>query len=83
MSDDKIRMNKCVRKNLRCRLGDIVVVKPAPDVPNFTKIHVLPFSDTLEGITGDLAQTFLKPYFKDAYRPLKKFININKNILFL
>jgi transitional endoplasmic reticulum ATPase len=55
MSDDKIRMNKCVRKNLRCRLGDIIVVKPAPDVPNFTKIHVLPFSDTLEGITGDLA----------------------------
>lgn len=36
-------MNKVVRKNLRIRIGDIVQVKPAGDVPNFTKIHILPF----------------------------------------
>jgi len=78
MSDDKIRMNKYVRKNLRSRLGDIVVLKPAPDVPNFTKIHVFPFSDTLEGLTRDMAQNFLIPYFKNAYRPLKSLkIKIN------
>ena len=33
---------------------------------------MLPLSDTIEGITGDLTQTFLIPYFKDAYRPVKK-----------
>ena len=32
----------------------------------------MPIDDTIEGITGDLAQTFLVPYFKDAYRPVKK-----------
>lgn len=70
--DDKIKMNKVVRKNLRVRLGDIVSVRAAEDVPNLDKIHVLPLDDTIEGITGDLASTYLIPYFKDAYRPVKK-----------
>ncbi|KAL4484535.1 hypothetical protein ABPG74_019712 [Tetrahymena malaccensis] len=72
LPDDKIRMNKVVRKNLRVRLGDIVSVRAAEDVPNLDKIHVLPLDDTIEGITGDLAATYLIPYFKDAYRPVKK-----------
>lgn len=72
LADDKIRMNKVVRKNLRVRLGDIVSVRAAEDVPNLDKIHVLPLDDTIEGITGDLASTYLIPYFKDAYRPVKK-----------
>jgi len=65
-------MNKTIRKNLRVRLGDVVSVKAAGEVPNLTKIHVLPFADTIEGIKGDLTQTYLIPYFKDAYRPVKK-----------
>jgi transitional endoplasmic reticulum ATPase len=72
MDDTKIRMNKCVRKNLRVRLGDVVNVKPAPEVPNLTKLHVLPIDDTIEGIAGDLTATYLIPYFKDAYRPVMK-----------
>ena len=47
-------MNKVVRKNLRVRLGDIVTIKPAGDLKNLTKIHVLPLDDTIEGISGDL-----------------------------
>ena len=54
LTDEKISMNKCVRKNLRCRLGDMVIIKGAADVPNLTKIHILPMEDTIEGITGDL-----------------------------
>lgn len=54
MDDSKIRLNKIVRKNLRLRLGDMVTLKPAPDVPNLTKIHILPIDDSIEGITGDL-----------------------------
>ena len=73
LTDDKISMNKTVRNNLRCRLGDMVIIKGAPDVPNLTKIHVLPMEDTIEGIAGDLTATFLIPYFRDAYRPLKKY----------
>jgi transitional endoplasmic reticulum ATPase len=72
LEDGKIRMNKTVRKNLRVRLGDVVQIKPAGDVPNLTKIHVLPLADTIEGLQGDLTKTYLIPYFKDAYRPVKK-----------
>ena len=68
----KIRMNKVVRKNLKLRLGDTVIVKPSTNTPNLSKIHILPFDDSVEGITGDLTQTYLIPYFKDAYRPVKK-----------
>jgi transitional endoplasmic reticulum ATPase len=72
MEDAKIRLNKVMRKNLRIRLGDVVTIKPAGEVPHLTKIHVLPFDDTIEGIQGDLTTTYLIPYFKDAYRPVKK-----------
>jgi len=72
MPADKIRMNKVLRKNLRVHLGDIVTVKPCPDIPNGTRVHILPMEDTIEGITGNLTQTYLLPYFKDAYRPVKK-----------
>jgi hypothetical protein len=33
-------------------------------------IHVQPFEDTVEGLTCDLFETFLKPYFLEAYRPI-------------
>jgi transitional endoplasmic reticulum ATPase len=68
----KIRMNKVVRKNLRVRLGDIIILKPSPDVKYGKRIHVLPIDDTVEGLTGDLFETFLKPYFLEAYRPVRK-----------
>lgn len=72
LEDGKIRMNKVVRKNLRVRLGDVVGVHPHSDVPNAEKVHILPIDDTIEGITGNLTQTYLIPYFKDCYRPLRK-----------
>jgi hypothetical protein len=53
-------MNKVVRKNLKVRLGDIVVVTPCPDVKYGKRIHVLPIDDTIEGVTGNLFETFLK-----------------------
>ena len=61
-----------VRKNLRVRLGDIVSVHQCPDVKYGKRIHVLPFEDTIEGISGNLFDAFLKPYFQEAYRPVRK-----------
>lgn len=68
----KIRMNKVVRRNLRVRLGDVISVNPCPDIPNGNRVHILPIDDTIEGITGNLTQTYLIPYFKDCYRPVRK-----------
>ncbi len=44
----------------------------APDVKYGAKVHLLPIDDTIEGITGNLFDTFLKPYFLEAYRPVRK-----------
>ena len=33
---------------------------------------MLPIDDTIEGITGNLFDAFLKPYFLEAYRPVRK-----------
>lgn len=72
LEDGKIRMNKVVRRNLRVRLGDVVQVLPYSDVPNGERVHILPIDDTIEGVSGNLTQTYLIPYFKDCYRPLRK-----------
>ena len=68
----KIRMNKTIRKNLKVRLGDIVSVHQCPDVKYGKRVHILPIDDTIEGITGNLFDVFLKPYFMEAYRPVRK-----------
>ena len=54
LPDEKIRMNKVVRKNLRVRFGDVVQVHPCPDIPNGNRVHILPIDDTIEGVTGNL-----------------------------
>jgi transitional endoplasmic reticulum ATPase len=61
-----------VRKNLRIRLGDLVTVNAEPDVPYGKKVHILPIDDTIEGVSGNLFDVYLKPYFLEAYRPVKK-----------
>jgi transitional endoplasmic reticulum ATPase len=70
--EPKIRMNKVVRANLRVRLGDVVSVHQCADVKYGKRIHVLPFDDSIEGVTGSLFDAYLKPYFLEAYRPVRK-----------
>jgi len=70
--DSKIRMNRVIRKNLRVKLGDVVSLHSAGEVKYGTRIHVLPFEDSVQGITGSLFDIYLKPYFQDSYRPVKK-----------
>ena len=65
-------MNKGTRKNLRVRLGDVVIVSAIPELPNAEQVKILPFADTIEGLTGDLTQTYIVPYFRDAFRPVMK-----------
>lgn len=72
VEESKIRINKVVRNNLRIRLGDVVSVHPCPDIKYGKRVHVLPIDDTIEGVTGNLFDIFLKPYFLEAYRPVKK-----------
>lgn len=50
--DEKIRMNRVVRNNLRVRLSDVVSVQACPEVKYGKRIHVLPMDDTVDGLTG-------------------------------
>ena len=54
------------------RLGDIVNITTKEDVPYIKKVHILPLDDTIEGVSGNLFDVYLKPYFLEAYRPLRK-----------
>lgn len=58
--DHKIRMNKVVRTNLRVRLGDVVSVHQCADVKYGKRVHILPIDDTIEGVTGNLFDAYLK-----------------------
>lgn len=49
-----------------------MTIQAQEDVPYCKKVHILPLDDTIEGVTGNLFEVYLKPYFLEAYRPLKK-----------
>uniref|UniRef100_A0A7E4UM96 vesicle-fusing ATPase n=1 Tax=Panagrellus redivivus TaxID=6233 RepID=A0A7E4UM96_PANRE len=70
--NDKILMNRVVRHNLRIRLGDTVTIHALASIQYATNVHILPIDDTIEGLTGNLFEVFLKPYFEGAYRPVHK-----------
>ncbi len=77
LSDDtcpseKVRMNRVIRNNLRVRVGDVVSIQACPDIKYGKSITVLPIDDTVEGLTGNLYEAFLKPYFLESYRPVRK-----------
>lgn len=55
----KIAINKVVRNNLKVKLGDLVTVTVPEAVQDLKKIHILPYQDTIEGLTGDLTQLYL------------------------
>ncbi|XP_034751596.1 transitional endoplasmic reticulum ATPase isoform X2 [Etheostoma cragini] len=69
---ERIRMTRVTRNNLRVRLGDVISIHACPDIKYGKRIHVLPIDDTIEGLTGNLFDVFLKPYFLEAYRPIHK-----------
>ncbi|CAO1618795.1 unnamed protein product [Sympodiomycopsis kandeliae] len=70
--DSKIRLNRVARNNLRVKLGDMITVHACHDIKYGKRIHVLPFDDSVEGLTGNLFDVYLKPYFLEAYRPVRK-----------
>ncbi|KAF9911470.1 AAA ATPase cdc48 [Lobosporangium transversale] len=72
VEDSKVRINKVVRNNLRVRLGDVVSLHTCTDIKYGKRIHALPIDDTVEGVTGNLFEVYLKPYFLEAYRPVRK-----------
>ena len=61
-----------MRPRAQVRLGDVISVHQCPDVKYGKRVHILPIDDTIEGLSGNLFDVFLKPYFLEAYRPVRK-----------
>ncbi|KAF8171760.1 hypothetical protein K438DRAFT_2057859, partial [Mycena galopus ATCC 62051] len=36
------------------------------------RVHILPFDDSIERLSGNIFDVYLKPYFLEAYRPVRK-----------
>ena len=53
------RIPKGTRLNLKAHLSDIVTVKTA-EIPYGNRVQVLPYADTLEGLTGNIFDTLVK-----------------------
>lgn len=54
LPDNTIRLDKQAMKNARVTAGTQVHVTPITELPNLNSIKVLPFKDTMEGLTGDI-----------------------------
>lgn len=72
VDEGKIQMNKVARNNLRVKLGDLVHVQQLQNIEYGKRIHVLPFDDSVEGLSGNIFDVYIKPYFLEAYRPVRK-----------
>ncbi|CAF3660179.1 unnamed protein product [Adineta steineri] len=70
--NDRIRMNRVVKSNLRVRSGDVISIEGCQDIQYGRRIDVLPIDDTIQGITDNLFKVYLKSYFLEAYRPVRE-----------
>ncbi|KAF8997867.1 valosin-containing protein [Cyathus striatus] len=72
VEEGRIQVNKVARNNLRVKLGDLVNVHQCLDIKYGKRVHILPFDDSIEGLSGNIFDVYLKPYFLEAYRPVRK-----------
>ncbi|KAJ7263192.1 P-loop containing nucleoside triphosphate hydrolase protein [Mycena haematopus] len=72
VEEGRIQVNKVSRNNLRVKLGDLVGVHPCNDIIYGKRVHILPFDDSIKGLSGNIFDVYLKPYFLEAYRPVHK-----------
>uniref|UniRef100_A0A8I6WN64 Uncharacterized protein n=2 Tax=Hordeum vulgare subsp. vulgare TaxID=112509 RepID=A0A8I6WN64_HORVV len=70
--DGLARVNRVVRGNLRLRLGDLVTVSLCAGIKDAARVAICPYEDSVDGISGNLFDAYLKPYFKDARRPVRR-----------
>ena len=66
VDEGRIQMNKVARNNLRVKLGDLVNVHQCLDIKYGKRVHILPFDDSIEGLSGNIFEVYLKPYFLEG-----------------
>ncbi|KAJ7257011.1 hypothetical protein C8J57DRAFT_1649139 [Mycena rebaudengoi] len=72
IEEGRIQVNKVARNHLRVKLGDLVGAHLCLDIKYGKRVHILPLDDSIEGLSGNIFDVYLKPYFLEAYRPIRK-----------
>jgi transitional endoplasmic reticulum ATPase len=70
-SKDSIRMTKVVRSNLRMKSGEFVTISPYPKIKYARNVVIAPYSDTIYGMSGNISEAYLRPYFQDKFKPIR------------
>ena len=70
VEEGHIQVNKVARNNLRVKLGDLVNVHPCLDIKYGRRVHVLPFDDCVGGLSGNIFDVYIRPYFLEGKRSL-------------
>jgi hypothetical protein len=68
VEEGRIQVNKVARNNLRVKLGDFVNVHQCLDIKYGKRVHILPFDDSIEGLSGNIFDVYIKPYFLEGKR---------------
>lgn len=55
--------DKVARSNLRVKLSDLITVHQCLDIKYGKLVHILPFDDSIEGLSRTIFNVYLKPYF--------------------
>ena len=74
VEEGKIQVNKVARNNLRVKLGDLVNVHQCMDIKYGKRVHILPFDDSIEGLSGNIFEVYLKPYFLEGALPRPSYV---------
>ncbi|CAF3769317.1 unnamed protein product [Adineta steineri] len=68
-----VRINRTTRYNLNVHFNDIINMQLCEDIDDGQKTCVSPFKETTQGISIDLLEVYLTPYFAANYsRPVHK-----------
>lgn len=48
------------RNNIRVKLGDVCNIHACPDIQYGKRVHIVPFDDSVEGLSGNIFEVYLK-----------------------
>ncbi len=65
-----IQMNRVMKRNLGIQWNDKVSIAAFPEVQYATQVTMQPMARSIKGKVDHLDETYLRPYFQDAYRPI-------------
>ncbi|KAJ6629735.1 P-loop containing nucleoside triphosphate hydrolase protein, partial [Mycena sp. CBHHK59/15] len=71
VEEGRIQMNKVTRNNLQVKLCDLVAVHSCFDIKYGKHMHILLFDNSISGLSGNIFDVYLKPYFLEGILPTR------------